>query len=563
MTSLAILALVAAMHAAATAPAMTAPAMTLADAALADSLLLAAQEFALASPAQHRARRERAVEATHNRLRGYLDDRGRPLADLSRVLLRNHYHRYKFEVPGNERILPHAIADLNHARLCDPTFLPAHLGLGILYYQSGQHARAIAHLEFIRSVVADGQPGDDPAAEAIAGECCQMLAWCYRESGAWEAGLAVADQGLRLRPDDVALHVVKGLLLAGAGRVTEAGAYAERMPLVLVPHHAPRAGMLIERPSRFAMDWIRSQAALADGHPERARTILAKNIEARHDWDYLPFSRQYWNDVGLVYELAGSADATFYYEQALRGARYGPLQPTPAFTSSSLFAGLPADQVPFFLAGDEAYFAGSPFAYVARQVATLEVSPGTADGERARQRGLAMVSRLEARNIRPDFCHAVRGRIALRDGDLPTAVSELLAARDLLRQAGRTDLMTTLLLAQASLLTGEEDAAADYFREVLAETPDSGLAWRGLGVSLASTGQLDRALEVMGTGLQRDSRSVAGWYNRGLLLYTVGRFDEAERDFLRAREIAPDKPEIVTMLQAVNLARRGDRLRVE
>ena len=76
-----------------------------------------------------------------------------------------------------------------------------------------------------------------------------------------------------------------------------------------------------------------------------ATELVAKNIEARHEWDYLPFPRQYWNDVGLVYELTGSADATFYYEQALRGARYGPLQPTPAFTLSSLFAGLPAEDV--------------------------------------------------------------------------------------------------------------------------------------------------------------------------------------------------------------------------
>lgn len=518
------------------------------------------QEFAQLSPEVRADRRHEAIKICEEWLLGACDREGAPKPEFAGYLARHfagHVDPERFQDSRRIKLVSDAEADLDRARQVDPSYLPAYLGLSLTCYHSGQLREAIQYLEFVRGVCGDGRLGDGPTAAAFDGLCCNYLAWCYRGLGAWEQGLAMAEAGLRRDPDSQFLLLAKGLLLADSGRIDEANAFAETLPVIEVPHLNFVVMKVDYVPSRYAKDWIRAQAQLAVGHPERARTIFAKDLEAKLRWELIPRAREYWNDIGLVYELTEPGEAARYYDQAYHNLRYYGYLPVATGTMAPVFADLPYQGVPVFTAFEREYVVGSPFAFAAHQLAVLQQNWGTTAGDAARVRLLDTVENLAARNIRPDFCHGMRGRLAYLDGDQAGAQAELLAARDLLRAAGAGDPATTLILAQISLESGDEQAAADYFDEVVQATPAAAPAWRGLGISLARTGQVDRALAAMNEAVARDPGSAAGWYNRGMLQYNLGLFDAAEQDLLRAHELDPDRTEVVTMLQAVSRARRG------
>jgi tetratricopeptide (TPR) repeat protein len=536
------------------------PAEAVTIAASTENLEQAWQDFLQLSPDVRAERSQEARALGEEWLYGTCDGDGAPKATFGYVLVQRlaaHHDWRKRTTWALQKILPDALADLNRARQLEPTYLPAHLALGVFYYHVGQLRNAIWHLEFLRGIISKGDLAADAAASAYDVPCCLYLAWCYRELGAWDQGLAVVDDGLRQVPESRSLLLVKGLILADSGRIDDARAFVERMPTVEIPHIKWIAMTLEFVPSSFAKDWIRAETQLAAGNPEGAQSIFAKNLEARLRWELIPWAGEYWNDVGLAFEMTASDKASRYYEQAYHNLRFHDFLPVGAGTMAPAFANLPQPGLPVFTAFDRDYVVGSPFAYVAQQLAVAHENQGTQAGDEARLRLLDRLEYLAARNIRPDFCHAMRGRLAYLDDDPALARSELLVARDLLRRSGDVDPETTLLLAQISLDSGDEQDAAAYFEEVVQAMPDAALAWRGLGISLARTGQVDRALTAMNEAVARDPGSAASWYNRGMLQYNLGNYDAAEQDMLRARELAPERTEIVTMLQAVSRARRG------
>ena len=529
----------------------------------ADSLSRAWQDFAEASPQTRESRHKQAVAVSRDWMRGYFDKEGVPRGNLGAVLVRSHYnhldqdpfghHSNGSEVVG-QRPDPATRASRPGPRLPAGSDLPARPpgpGHPVL---PGRPAPGCDTTPGVRPL--RHRRRRDGRRTGGSGHRPRMLRLpSLVLSGPGSMGRGAGRRGPRApapaREQDVARPQGADCSLEPAA-LTEANAVADRLPAIDVYHLVPTGGGLVHRRSRFAADWIRSQAQLSSGRPDLAKSIITKNLKAKFDPILLPFARQYWNDVGLVLELTAPIDAATYYDLAYGNHKFIIYLPVTGGTMKPIYAGLPDGELPFRMTFDRFYLAGSPFAYIAYQLAATEENWATAAGEEARGRVLDMAKSLAARGIRRDFCHAVQGRIALRDGDLTLAKTELLAARN----AGVSDPDISLMLAHISLKTGDQAAAERYYREVVASSPGTSRAWQGLGISLAETGRFDLALEAMAKALACDSLCVDGWYNRGLILYKYGRLDDAEQDLLQARELAPDRPEVVTMLQAVNLAKR-------
>jgi tetratricopeptide (TPR) repeat protein len=91
--------------------------------------------------------------------------------------------------------------------------------------------------------------------------------------------------------------------------------------------------------------------------------------------------------------------------------------------------------------------------------------------------------------------------------------------------------------ASSYWLAGDDDAANFHFYKAMALAPNDPLI---LGVAsgfAASEGRLEEAIELMRRAAAVDPLSAVSRYNLGAYLYYAGRFDEAETELSRAREL--------------------------
>ena len=508
-----------------------------------------------------RARQARALAQEWLRYYTVAEPDGRPRMSVRRALIRSLLRHLNRNPDNLHRFLPEAVEDLESACRLDPTYLAAHVALARLHYESGRRQRAAAHGEFVhRFVTAQRDSVADPEAAAapwLAEEAAGNLAWIQRDLGAWQSGLDAVAVDRRFREelglgDSGRLQLIEALLLAGAGR----GAEALRMSHGVLPEFwsfklsAYKQLMPYRRVSIYAQDWVQSQVFLQEGELALAMSRTAEQaLDRRDDWTMLPYYRHYWNDVGFLYELRGEgARAARWYEQLerLRLDWFVFFEPILGERPSLKIGDLPAGQVRHVRSADHDYLWGSPFAYIASELGRLAdlADPSGAEAAAIRRRILAVVGSLEARNARPDFCHAVRGRLAYLAEDLVTAESELSEALALFAGRGVADPGSSLILGLVKLGLGK-DAEAE---QLLAAAPDDALALRGLGVILARRGEFEGALASLNRALQLQPRSAAGYFNRGMLLFENGRHAAALEDFRRARSLAPDDPRLQTWI---------------
>ncbi len=445
--------------------------------------------------------------------------------------------------------LGNSLIDLKEATNIDPSFVEAWSARGRLACEAGDIHQGLEYLDAARLAADLRREYGRPVSDDIQMEIFRERAWALRDLALWDEGLAAVQEGLEFRHGDRDLVLIKGLLLAGAGRYSEAVSLAVRMP----PMRYRKYGLLnmgLEfEESAYANLWIKSQALMAIGDYKMAMNIFG-DMSLYPYRGVLVHSDRFWEDVGLVAELTGAEDAPVYYAIGYITRKYDRYYPAGAFNMGPMVLDVPNGRMPCYTSfGTRFQVAGSPLSYIALQM--NQMSLGIFEGQKMQAAGRALraLEIAERRNIRPDVCRALRGRIYFSGDDFKGAFIELKAAREGFRTRGEVDSGTSLLLGMLELQNSRYQPAARYLEEVVEKDPASAVGWRSLGVVYASLGLPDRALAAMDTALDLQPYSVSGLYNRGLFHYQSRDYVAATEDLDLALRMDPDNREVQRLLQ--------------
>ncbi len=344
------------------------------------------------------------------------------------------------------------------------------------------------------------------------------LAWLCRDGGLWAEGHEWLDRAARAVPGDQELRLIRGLLLAGEGRMAEAG--AEAAALRGLKYRKTNRGYVA---SDVQERWIQAVAYLAGGQVDLALRALGRiDIELA-----LPHASRYWNDVGLVLEMAGQPEAArAYYGLA---AIHRPLfiyYPLAGYRGSEGALGQPGTGGPYTLAFDRFFVAGNRFAFGANAAAAaLGEREPLARSWLARAAVNALGS-CHRQGLWPGSALWLRALLLWRLGDVEATRRDL----DLFSSAAAPD-----------------DGRAAAARE-LAQL------WQAAGVAAIEAGSADAGRLALDWGVTLAPDMAAAWYNRGLLGFQQGRWEEAASDLARARALAPQQTQIAALARRAELA---------
>ncbi|MCP4572902.1 MAG: tetratricopeptide repeat protein [bacterium] len=508
-------------------------------------------------PPEERLARRAWAEAEERRWRefaGILDSRRRRI---------ERPRQFMYEPPDRRRVMigmADAMVSLEACLEADGAWVEAWSELGHLRLVVGDRAAARDCLEL--ALLAARHAG--PADRETMLRTHRDLAWALRELAFQDQGLAAVDVGLEEFPGDEDLLLVKGLLLADAGRFTDAIRLARCLPERDIRWFDPRNGGVIERTTGWPEQWVRSQAHLAQGDPVAAFGALeeeqddlpvdVKDLRGQ-GWKIgfqavFAHERRFWNDLGLVAQLLEDPSAVQFYVASYADPIHSLYFPATLDIRSPLVFGVPDGQTPSvtsFAHGH--YVAGSPWSYVALQMDLMALALFPAQRDRAAAEALAMLDVLDRRGLRPDINAALRGRILFRQEKYVEARVQLVAARDGFLGTGRVDARTSLLLGLIDLAVEDFSRSVGFLEESARADSTAAVTWRMLGVACANLERTDEALLAMNRSLGLEPRSLAGYYNRGLLQLQMRRCDAAAVDLDRAWRLAPDNEEVRRLLQ--------------
>ena len=518
------------------------------------------------TPATRDAQAARAAKVLHDWVPDFRIADGAVKCDLQSALYRRIFRliRSKREVLAvcEINLLSTTIRECQDGLAADPTNVPLHVLLGMIWAETGRPRDAVDELEKALLALEPVAPADDrtdPAdTVAWAGYLRRTarigLGYAYRDLGRLDRADRIADELLAENPTPRA-RVLKGLCLAGTGRTAEAISYAVRMePIGFSRVNALSPG-ISPHPSAYANEWIKSQALLTDGNAQAAQAVLGE-IDRRFLQGRMPLRDDYWQDAGLVAELLGDDDVGMYYGSGATGAFMRWVYPSEDSATNPLVLGFPARRAPCFITPDGGFKGGSPFGYLMEQMRIMADADNAHDVELARIRALDLCDGLLARRIRPDVVAAFRARIYLAAGQDEFAYPDLVYAHAAFASRGEVDPGTSILLGQQELIAGRNAESEELFREALAAVPDNALAWRELGVALARARQFALAREAMDRALALEPQSMEGWYNLGVLAYREGNHEQALTALETAWKIDPQDERIAQMLQTVATSRR-------
>ncbi len=365
-------------------------------------------------------------------------------------------------------------------------------------------------------------------------------AWLHRDRGEWSWALAWADSAAAISPAERETRLLQGLLLGQRGELRRAYLMSRDL----------------ERKDPHLSDWawIRGAAALGQGNP----------ADAFHWLSAIPPDKlrraDYWNDLALACELLGNwAEARFFYQKAA-GAL--PLRDASCIEQLSLPAsGAPdAAALPVWLVFDRLFVAGSPQAYAREAAARFERAQGEARAHWGDE-AVAALSACLRKGFDAAAVRALRGRVyaqmpadGLAEGDLSRAREEF-AAR------GEVDAATSYWLGRLRLRAERHREAALLLREAIAADSTLAAAWNALGYALVMSGDLEEARAALDRTLALDPFEADAWYNRGLMHFNAGRWQEAASDLGKAAQLAPENEDIAAVLRRALLLREQARRR--
>jgi len=445
--------------------------------------------------------------------------------------------------------LVRSIDSLDSALELDPTNCEAWAAWGFLAQEVGDLERALTCLEKARFLALVRQEQGLSVDRKLYDQILVARAWALRDLARWEEGLRAVREGLEHHPGEPDLVLIKGLLLAGAGRYDEAVSLAVRMKPFEILDTRGYAGGLSTRKSEFANRWIKSQALLAIGEYAAAHTVMGDMTDYTLR-NRIPHMSRFWNDMGVLAELAGAADADIYYSLAYVGKDYRSFYPIKPTTVSPAVLGVPDVHLPVFTSfGNGWLVAGSPFSYAVSQMNLMYLSVFDNQKQLAGDRAVQALDIAERRNIRPEICRALRGRIHFQRQQFGPAREDLSAAHEVFTATGQVDGRTSLLIGLLDLNDQRFEAAIPFCKEAVQAAEESALAWRSLGVAYSQAGYIVDAEQAMDRALVLEPNSVTGLYNRALFYCQMSRFSEAVRDLDQAYRLAPDSEQVQNLLQ--------------
>lgn len=455
--------------------------------------------------------------------------------------------------------LGNSITALKEATAMDPSYAEGWLALGRLCAVAGDMPTAKGYLDKARRVALARQTDKYPVDHDQWLEIYRQRAWALRDLALWEEGLAAVHEGLTFHRGDPDLVLIKGLLLAGAGRREEAMSLAIRMKPFSYPKHDIFHYGIREQTSDYANRWIKSQALMADGDYELARHVLGE-LNSYPYRRFLPHQQRFWNDVGLVAELSGDEQAGNYYAIGFISSGYWGYFPWMANNLEPLVLDSPAPEIPIFTSyGGRFHIGGSPLAFAAHQMNMMNFAIHAKQRDFAAGRAKLALDIAEKRNIRPDIVRAMRGRIYFAHDELELARKDLEAAHEEFTENRQVDSGTSLLLGMMNMTEGGHEQAIPFLLEAVEKDPQLAVGWRSLGVSLVHLGRPTEAAYAMDQALLLEPNSVSGLYNRGLLHLQNRQFDLATADLDRAFKLDPENHEVQRLLQmaAANFRAEG------
>ena len=445
--------------------------------------------------------------------------------------------------------LGNSLVHLRDATAIDPSFAEAWAARGRLACEAGDDHKGLEYLDAARLAADVRREHGRPVSDEIQMEIYRERAWALRDLALWEEGLKAVQEGLEFHHGDRDLVLIKGLLLAGAGRYSEAVSLAVRMPPLKYPQHGLLTIGLEMKPSAYGNLWIKSQALMAIGDYEMAFALFGEN-ELYPYRGVLVHSSRFWEDLGLIAELNGSENAPVYYAIGYITRKYDRYYPVGAYNMGPIVLDVPNGRMPCYTSfGNRFYVAGSPLSYIAIQMNQMSLGIFQDQKIQAAGRALRALEIAERRNIKPEVCRAMRGRIYFAGDDFDGAHVELKAAREEFRRQGEVDTGTSLLLGMLELQNARYQPAARYIEEAVEKDPNSAVGWRSLGVVYANLGLRDRAIGAMDQALALEPQSVSGLYNRGLYHYQNQDYLVAALDLDQALRIDPDNREVQRLLK--------------
>ncbi len=472
--------------------------------------------------------------------------------DTQEVLKREYDHlSYANDDPPRLQALSsgvdHSIIDLKLATDRDPSFAEGWAAMGSMSAQIGDLNSAQRYLDHALQAADSLTTQSDEIKLNI----YRNYAWVMRDLARWQEGLDLVQEGLTIHPGDPDLVLVKGLLLAGAGRFNEALSVAVAMKPLSYPQYDYLYRGLKYQTSAYANNWIRAMALLAVGEVQLAYAKIG-DLDLYAYRGLLPHGARFWKDAALLAELVGDPKAPLYYGVGFVTSPYKFSYPAMANNVTPQVMGIPSEKLPVYTSyGPRFFVGGSPFVYICYQINLMADSIFDRQRSAAAGRALQMLGILEKRNIRRDVCHALRGRIYFANEDFQLATTELTMAQTAFAAKGKVDAVTSLLLGLIQLQNQEYGLAQYSFLESTRADSTSALTWRSLGVAYARQKLQIPARQAMDRAVELDPWNVTGLYNRGLFRLQNGKLGLAAADLQHAMNIDPTNREVQNLRNMV------------
>ncbi len=426
----------------------------------------------------------------------------------------------------------------------DPTSARAWCELGRLVAVMGDRERAAAALEQAAAVLPP--PADDRDRELLRRIHLER-AWLCRDDGRPDLGLAWLAAAAPAGPPSQEQRLLEALLLADAGRTPAAMAAAADLPAVAIHPFGARTSR-----SGYQERWARAMAQLGAGDVATA----LRELEPVYPYEApAPLLHRYWNDVGLMRELAGDRDAAEdAYERGIGYLPHAYYFPMGGYEGPEEVFGQPGCDLTFYAAWQHHYVAGSLYSY-AMQAADL--AAGGRSGAPLAGPALAALEACRRRGIRPLAVRIGRASLLAALGERDEADAELARIEAELADEGRIDPAVLTVRGKIALMAGDGELARERLAAAVAADPEAAGAWSALGVARLHQGDPEGGREALDRAVAADPELLPGWFNRGLLDLEEERWDDARHDLRRAAELAPESERVLRALARAELEGRG------